>query len=53
MRKLELSVIWSAPHSYDAAPCELVFAFLKFNELNEHEFPTGKKVSSDIFILIP
>ena len=30
MRKMEISVIWSAPYSYDAAPCELVFAHLKF-----------------------
>ena len=51
MRKLELSVIWSAPYSYDTAPIELVFAHLKFGELNEEEFPTGKKVSIEISIL--
>ena len=51
MRKLELSVIWSAPYSYDTAPIELVFAHLKFGELNEEEFPTGKKVSIEIIIL--
>ena len=51
MRKLELSVIWSAPYSYDTAPIELVFAHLKFGELNPEEFPTGKKVSIEISIL--
>ena len=45
MWKLEISVMWSAPYSYDTAPIELVFAHLKFGELNEEEFPTGKKVS--------
>ena len=33
------------------SPFELVFAHLKFGELNEEEFPTGKKVSIELLIL--
>ena len=53
MRKLELEVIWSAPYSYSTAPIELVFAALKFGELNPDGVPTGKKVSIPLFVLIP
>ena len=45
MRKMELSVIWSAPYSYDTAPIEMVFGHLKFGDINKEEFLTGKKVS--------
>ena len=45
MRKMELSVIWSAPYSYDTAPIEMVFGHLKIGELNQEKWPTGKKVS--------
>ena len=45
MRKMELSVIWSGPYSYNTAPIEKLFGHLKFGELNQDEMPTGKKVS--------
>ena len=37
MRKLELSVMWSATYSYAAAPIEKLFGHLKFGELNPVE----------------
>jgi hypothetical protein len=52
MRKLELEVMWSAPYSYSTAPIEMVYAVLKFGELNPEGIPTGKKVSIPLFILI-
>ena len=45
MRKLDLDIVWSGPHSYDAAPCEMVFASLKNGDLNPASMPTGKRVS--------
>ena len=45
MRKMELSVIWLGPYSYDAAPIEKVFGILKFGEINREKWPTGKRVS--------
>ena len=41
---MQLRVIWSAPYSYSTAPIELLFAGLKFGELNPRNDPTGKKV---------
>ena len=52
MRKMELSVIWSGPYSYDGAPIEMVFGHLKLGELNMEQWPTGKKVSIWILFLI-
>ena len=49
---MQLRVIWSAPYSYSTAPIELLFAGLKFGELNPQKAATGKKVSKLLFILI-
>ena len=43
IRKLQIDVMWSGPYSYDAAPCELVFANLKLGEINQNQQATGKK----------
>ena len=40
---LEFPVIYTGPYSYDACPCELLFAQLKNAELNPESLPTGKK----------
>ena len=34
LHKMQLNVIWSAPYSYSTVPIELLFAGLKFGELN-------------------
>jgi len=49
---LQVPVIWSAPYCYDTAPIELLFAGLKFGELNPARLPTGKKVSVLVLFLI-
>ena len=43
LRMLNVQVIYTGPHSYDASPCELFFAALKSGELNPNDLPTGKK----------
>ena len=48
-RKMQLRVVWSAPYSYAAASIELLFAGLKFGQLNPSKLPTGKKVSLFFF----
>ena len=48
LQKLQIDVIWSGPYSYDAAPCEFVFAHLKLGELNIQQQATGKKCKSDL-----
>ena len=40
---LGMVVIFTGPRSYDACPCELLFAFLKSVDLNPSELPVGKK----------
>ena len=52
LHKMQLQVIWTGPYSYDAAPIELLFAGLKFGELNADRLPTGKKVSGFNILLI-
>ena len=41
--ELRLPYMVLGPHSYDAAPCELVFAHFKRVEVNPRKIPTGKK----------
>ena len=38
-------VMFLGPYSYHMAPCEMVFAALKVQWLNQVEAPLGKKVS--------
>ena len=39
----KISVLYTGPHSYDAAPCELFFAAFKAADINPRHLPTGKK----------
>ena len=39
---LRIPLIFSGPHSYDAAPCELFFAQFKSVDLNPDRLPLGK-----------
>ena len=41
--ELRLPYMVLGPHSYDAAPCELVFAHFKRADVNPRRVPTGKK----------
>ena len=43
LSQLKMQVIFTGPRSYDASPCELLFAHLKAVDLNPKELPTGKK----------
>ena len=52
LRKLELQVIWSGPYSYSTAPIEMVFAALKFGELNPDGKSTGKKALDKVAYMI-
>ena len=40
---LRLPYMVLGPHSYDAAPCELVFAHFKKDDINPRHVPTGKR----------
>lgn len=48
LAKMSLPIIYSGPYSYATAPCEAVFAALKFGDLNPDRLPTGKKSLSHI-----
>ena len=39
---LDIPILFSGPHSYDAALCELLFAHFKRNDINQNHLPTGK-----------
>ena len=41
--KLKLPYMLLGPHSYNAAPCELVFAHFKKADVNPRRVATGKK----------
>ena len=43
LSKMKLPIIYSGPYSYTTAPCESVFAAIKFGDLNPERLPTGKK----------
>ena len=38
----QVPVIFTGPHSYDAAPCELFFAAFKAADINPRHIPQGK-----------
>ena len=42
-RRLELPICFTGPHSYDASPCELMFAHFKVADINPSHFPLGKR----------
>ena len=39
---LNLPILFSGPHSYDAAPCELLFAAFKSKDINPRHVGMGK-----------
>ena len=39
---LRIPVLFTGPHSYDAAPCELFFAAFKREDINPNRVKTGK-----------
>ena len=41
--KLQLPILFTGPHSYSAAPCELFFASFKSKDINPRKVKTGKK----------
>ena len=43
LARLGITVIYSGPYSYAAAPVDLAFAALKLGDLNPDRLPTGKK----------
>ena len=42
MQELDLPIMYSGPHSYDASPCELWFAMFKRVNINPRRLPAGK-----------
>ena len=42
-KDLRIPVCFLGPHSYNVAPCELFFSFLKSTHLNPEFLPLGKK----------
>ena len=52
LNRMNLPIIYSAPYCYSTAPVELVFAALKFGDLNPHHLPTGKKSLSHLAAMV-
>jgi uncharacterized protein (UPF0216 family) len=42
-KRLQIPIIWTGPHSYDAAPAELMFAAFKADDINPRKVKTGKQ----------
>ena len=40
---LDLPILFTGPHSYDAAPCELFFAAFKSRDINPRHVKMGKR----------
>ena len=43
MEGLKIPVLFTGPHSYDAAPIELLFAAFKSRDINPRHVPQGKR----------
>ena len=43
MQGLQIPIIFTGPHSYDAAPIELLFAAFKSCDINPRHVATGKR----------
>ena len=43
LRRHGVDYIYTGPRSYDAAACELFWAYLKSGNLNVNNLPTGKR----------
>ena len=42
-KKLRLPLCFTGPHSYDASPCEKMFAYFKQDDINPNHLPMGKR----------
>ena len=42
-RRLKLPISFTGPHSYDASPCELMYAHFKCSDINPSHLPLGKR----------
>ena len=51
-QKLKLPVLFTGPHSYDAAPAELYFAHFKAADINPRKVKTGKGNLEDVAKLV-
>ena len=43
LQELKIPVMYTAPYSYAACPVELFFAYMKNQDINQEQLPTGKK----------
>jgi len=43
LQELQVPMMMSGPHSYDAAPCELWFSLFKRVNINPRKVKTGKR----------
>jgi len=43
LKELEVPIMFTGPHSYDASPCELWFAMFKKANINPRKVATGKR----------
>ena len=42
LKQLRVPVMMQGPHSYDVAPCELLYSRFKAADINPRHVPTGK-----------
>ena len=49
---LKIPIIFSGPHSYSAAPCELWFAHFKRQDINPRHVPTGKTHFNEVVRMV-
>lgn len=49
-KELSIPVCFTGPHSYDACPCELMFARFNSNDINPNRLPLSKKYVFIIFL---
>jgi hypothetical protein len=43
LKDLQVPILVSGPHSYEAAPCEKWFSLFKRTNINPRKFKTGKR----------
>ena len=43
LKELQIPILFTGPHSYDASPCELWFAHFKRTDINPRHLKTGKR----------
>ena len=52
MEGLRLPILFTAPHSYDAAPIELLFAAFKSKDINPWHVPQGKRYVANFNFIV-